>query len=89
MLRRKQITILAILVLGLVVSGCTDNVSREDGTVSEDIGNTDVSIADETLNDEMVGVTDSEIQDLEAELAELEKLINEMDLEEDISVEEI
>ncbi|WP_135388115.1 hypothetical protein [Methanolobus halotolerans] len=88
MLRRKYIVILAILVIGLVVSGCTEDISSEDEVVSGDTG-VDSSIADNTLNQEMVGITDSEIQDLEAQIAELEALISGMDQEENISVEEM
>ncbi|KXS44240.1 MAG: hypothetical protein AWU59_618 [Methanolobus sp. T82-4] len=92
MFRKKYILVLAVLALGLIVSGCTDSTSTDDGnvsTVSENKDNPDVSVADETLNNEMVGVTDSEIQDLEAEMEEIENLINDMDQGEEISVEEI
>ena len=95
MLKRKYIVILAILVLGLVVSGCTGDTSQEDETVSnstaaEELNDySNASVADVTLNEEMVGITDTDIQDIEEELEELEILINETDIEEDIVVEEI
>ncbi|WMW23301.1 hypothetical protein RE476_05600 [Methanolobus mangrovi] len=95
MLKRKYIVILAILVLGLVVSGCTDNAPQEDKTLSENTAaeelddNNNASVADVTLGEEMVGITDPEIQDIEEELQELQVLINETDVEEDIVVEEI
>ncbi|GEM_PF-1568004 len=95
MFKRKYIVILAILVLGLVVSGCTGNAPQEEETVSEstaaeELGDDNsISVADVTLGEEMVGITDPEIQDIEEELQELEVLINETDIEEDIVVEEI
>ncbi|WP_406657827.1 hypothetical protein V7O62_04500 [Methanolobus sp. ZRKC2] len=90
MMNQKYIFTLAVLILALAVSGCTDSSSpEEETTISENVEMQEISVADETLNDEMVGVTDSEIQDLEAELAELEALMGEMDLGEDISIEEI
>lgn len=88
MTKFRNIAIIAVLLCALVISGCTDKGTTEDDiTVAEEEQN--LSVADEALNEEMVGITDTEIQDLEAELAELEALINEMELEEEIVVEEI
>ncbi|MEZ5335068.1 MAG: hypothetical protein R2741_07455 [Methanolobus sp.] len=84
----KSIFFIAVLVFGIVVSGCADKIVPEEETVSNDTVQ-ELSAADEALNEEMIGITDTEIQDLEAELAELEALIDEMELEEDIIVEEI
>ncbi len=84
----RNIVIMAALIIGVVVSGCADTSVTEEGTVINDTEPA-ISVADELLSEEMVGITDTEIQDLEAELAELEALIDEMDLEEDIVLEEI
>ncbi|WP_340817774.1 hypothetical protein [Methanolobus sp. WCC4] len=92
MVKTKYLVIMAVLFLGLIVSGCADNASTEDQKASEDIEDVDTSLAEETLNEEMVGITDTEIQDIEEELAEIETLINETngtDIESDIVVEEI
>jgi hypothetical protein len=88
MTRLRNIAIIAVLVFGVVISGCADKGTTEEEAATIDASQ-ELSIADEVLNEEMVGVTDTEIQDLEAELVELEALINEMGLEEDIIVEEI
>lgn len=92
MLRKSTFVIMAILFLGLIVSGCTDNASTADETSVDDAGDTDISVAEETLNEEMVGITDTELKDIEEELDEIDALINETngtDSEGDITVEEI
>lgn len=95
MLKGKYLIVMAVLVLGLVVSGCADNYTQETETVSGDstestvIEDNNTSIADEALSSEMVGVTDPEIQDIEEEVDEIEEMISETDSEEDIVVEEV
>ncbi|WP_292466498.1 hypothetical protein [Methanolobus sp.] len=95
MFKRKYLVVLGILVLGLVVSGCTDNAPQETEAIPEDLAvvqeleDDNTSIADETLSDEMVGITDTEIQDIEEEVSELEEFINDTDSEDEIVVEEI
>lgn len=91
MLRTGKVIIVAMLLLSLIVSGCADRTSTEEEVTTEAESDTgqNLSDADEMLNEEMVGITDTEMEDLEADLAELEALINEMDLEEDIVIEEI
>lgn len=95
MFKRKYLVVLGILVLGLVMSGCTDNTPKEteaipeDSAVVQELEDDNTSIADETLRDEMVGITDTEIQDIEEEVSELEEFINDTDSEEEIVVEEI
>ncbi|WP_340817769.1 hypothetical protein [Methanolobus sp. WCC4] len=87
MTKFRNIAIIAVLLFALVISGCADKDTTEDTAGTGDTQN--ISVADEALNEEMVGITDTEMQDLEAELAELEALIDEMELEEEIVVEEI
>lgn len=87
MTKLRNIVIIAVLIFGVVASGCADKETTKE-TVSNDTEQ-ELSAADAALSEEMVGITDTEIQDLEAELAELEALIEEMELEEDIVVEEI
>lgn len=95
MLKRKYIIVLAVLVLGLVVSGCADNMAQDTETISEEsatapeIKDNNTSLADEALSNEMIGITDPEIRDIEEEINEIEELINETDSEKDIDVEEI
>jgi hypothetical protein len=89
MLKQKSALMLGIIVLGLVVSGCTDNTFQGDAALSDGAGGADLSEADELLRDEQIGITDPEIMQLEAEMAELEALIEGMDTGENISVEEI
>lgn len=84
----RNIVIIAVLLCGVVVSGCADKSITEEETVINDT-EPEISVADELLSEEMVGITDTEIQDLEAELAELEALIDEINLEDDIVLEEI
>ncbi|MDG6243842.1 MAG: hypothetical protein QCH31_05560 [Methanolobus sp.] len=89
---RKIVTFALILSI-VVVSGCMDESITEDGNASDDLagpGNEqEISVADMALSEDMVGITDSEMQELEAQIEELEALINEMSLEEEIVPEEI
>ncbi|AFV23031.1 hypothetical protein Mpsy_0822 [Methanolobus psychrophilus R15] len=89
MLKQKSVLMLGIIVLGLIVSGCTDNKFQGDAALSDDVSGADLSEADALLRDEQIGITDPEIMQLEAEMAELEALIEGMDTGENISVEEI
>jgi hypothetical protein len=89
MLKQKSVLMLGIIVLGLVASGCTDNTFQGDAALSDGAGGADLSEADTLLRDEQIGITDPEIMQLEAEMAELEALIEGMDTGENISVEEI
>ncbi len=79
---------MGIVVLGLIVSGCADNETQGDDIVTGNTGDADLSEIDALLSEESIGVTDSDILQLEAEMAELEALIGEMDTE-NIVVEEI
>ncbi|SFM58140.1 hypothetical protein [Methanolobus profundi] len=90
MLKKKYLVIMVVLFFGLVVSGCTDNTPIADEQTSGDVEDTDTSIAEEALNEEMVGVTDTEVSDIEEEIAEIDALINETNgTEEEIIVQEI
>jgi len=86
---KGKIIILTMLFFSVIISGCADQSSTEETVATEVDTEQNLSGADELLGEEMVGITDSEMEDLEADLAELEALINEMDLEEDIVIEEI
>ncbi|WP_094228219.1 hypothetical protein [Methanolobus psychrotolerans] len=84
----RNIVIIAVLLFCVLFSGCADKDTNEEEAVTNDTMQ-EVSVADEALSEEMVGITDTEIEDLESELAELEALIAEMDLAEDIVIEDI
>ncbi len=85
MLKFRCLVIIAVLLIGVTVSGCADK-GTTDGTSDE---TEQTSVADNALSEEMVGITDAEIQDMEAQLAELEQLVEEADLDDDIVLEEI
>ncbi|ETA69027.1 hypothetical protein MettiDRAFT_2517 [Methanolobus tindarius DSM 2278] len=95
MVKTRKLIIIALVLFSLAISGCADKESttEEQSDLSDSTDQTDntqnISVADELLSEEMVGITDTEMQDLEADLAELEAMLNEMDLEEDIVIEEI
>jgi PBP1b-binding outer membrane lipoprotein LpoB len=89
MLKKKYTVILGIMLLALIVSGCTDRDTQADDDSSENAEGATLSEADAALMDEMIGVTDPEIMQLETEMAEFEALVSEMNAEESISVEEI
>lgn len=85
MLKFRCVVIIAVLLIGVVVSGCADKGST-DGTLNE---TEQISVADKALSEERIGITDAEIQDMEAQLAELEQLVEEANLDNDIVLEEI
>ncbi|MBC7086089.1 MAG: hypothetical protein H5T43_06980 [Methanomethylovorans sp.] len=82
--------IMAIVLCVLVCSGCGD---KKD-TISE-IKNSQISLGDNTtiadvmLAEGNVSITDTEIEEMEQEMKELEALIIEMEKEENITIEEI
>jgi outer membrane murein-binding lipoprotein Lpp len=90
MVKTRNLVIIAVVLFSFIISGCADKESttQEQSELSE-TADKNISVADELLSEEMVGITDTEMQDLEADLAELEAMLGEMDLEEDIVIEEI
>ena len=70
---KKYIGILAILLLGLMVSGCASDDSMD---VTEE--ETSDNVADEILAEEGVVVTDSELEDLENDLDDFDSMISEL-----------
>lgn len=90
MVKTGNLVIIAVVLFSLIISGCADKESttQEQSELSE-TADKNISVADELLSEEMIGITDTEMQDLEADLAELEAMLGEMDLEEDIVIEEI
>jgi outer membrane murein-binding lipoprotein Lpp len=90
MVKTGNLVIIAVVLFSLIISGCADKESttQEQSELNE-AADKNISVADELLSEEMVGITDTEMQDLEADLAELEAMLGEMDLEEDIVIEEI
>ncbi|MBP1910375.1 hypothetical protein [Methanolobus bombayensis] len=89
MTKAVNVIIIAVVIFGLIISGCAEKENTQEKVTLSNDTEQNISVADELLNEEMVGITDTEMQDLEAELAELESMINEMDLEEDLVIEEI
>ena len=85
--RIGNLVIVAVLLAGLVVSGCVSNTPAE--TVNIDESPQQISAADSALVNESVGLTDTEFMDLESDMAELETLLSDMELEEDLTLEEI
>lgn len=88
-MKYATICVLFIFVCALVISGCADkkdNASELTSSIS--LGN-DTAAADAILAEGNVSITDTEIQDMEQEMKELEALILEMEKEENITIEEI
>lgn len=85
--RIRNLVIVAVLLAGLVVSGCVSDTPAE--TVNIDESSQTISAADSALVNEAVGLTDTEIMDLESDMAELEALLSDMDVEEDLTLEGI
>lgn len=79
----KHIGIIAILLIGLAFSGCVGDQAADDEVDAE------APTADELLAEEGVGLTDSEIEDLESELDELEATLSELDEDENLTIEEV
>ncbi|KGK97902.1 hypothetical protein LI82_09090 [Methanococcoides methylutens] len=79
----KHIGIVAILLIGLTFSGCVGDQAADDEVEAE------APTADEVLAEEGVGLTDSEIEDLESDLDELEATLSELDDDENLTIEEV
>nr|WP_321497875.1 hypothetical protein [uncultured Methanolobus sp.] len=90
MVKTGNVIIIAVVLFSLIISGCADKESttQEQSDISDTAGQ-NLSVADELLSEGMIGITDTEMQDLESDLAELEAMLNSMDLDEDIVIEEI
>ncbi|NPE29554.1 hypothetical protein HNV12_16655 [Methanococcoides sp. SA1] len=80
----KHLGIVAILLMGLMLSGC---VGEPADTVTEE--DTTTTAADEILAEEGVELTDSEIADLESDLEEFEAMISEIEEDTELVVEEV
>ena len=87
MIKIKNLVILAVLLAGLVVSGCVSDTPDE--TTQTDVETEQISAADSALVNEAVGLTDTEVMDLESDMAELEALLSDMDVDEDLTLEGI
>ncbi len=84
----KHFAILAVILVGLTVSGCVDKLPEE--PVQEELTQEEETPAVvDVLGDEDVGLTDAEITDIEDEIAELEAMLEDLDMDEDLSFEEI
>ena len=60
-----------------------------DETTQTDVETEQISAADSALVNEAVGLTDTEVMDLESDMAELEALLSDMNMEEDLTLEGI
>ena len=90
MSRIGNLVILAVLLAGLVVSGCVSDTPAETTETTEtDVPTQQMSAADSALVNEAVGLTDTEVMDLESDMAELEALLSDMTMEEDLTLEGI
>ncbi|HJH28997.1 MAG TPA: hypothetical protein C5S51_04800 [Methanosarcinaceae archaeon] len=83
----RTIVILSMLLAGLVVSGCVSDTPAE--TIPQEAPDQQVSAADSALVNEAVGLTDTEVMDLESDMEELEALLSEMDMDENLTLEGI
>ena len=83
----RDLTILVVLLFGLVVSGCVSDTPAE--ITQQDAPAQQVSAADSALVNEAVGLTDTEVMDLESDMEELEALLSEMEMDENLTLEGI
>ena len=84
----KHLAIMALILVGLTVSGCLSELPEE--SVQEELPQEgEVSVVDDALSDESVGLTDAEITDLENDIYELEAMLEDLNLDEDLLLEEI
>ncbi len=89
-MKYASICILVIMVCSLVISGCADKNDTASETSSSQISlANDTVAADAILSEGNVSITDTEIQDMEQEMKELEALIIEMEKEGNITIEEM
>jgi biopolymer transport protein ExbD len=87
MISFKHLAILAVILVGLTVSGCMNKLPEE--SAQEELPQQETPAVVDVLGNEDVGLTDTEITDLEDEIAELEAMLEAMEMDEDLSLEEI
>jgi len=83
----KHLIILSVILVGLAVSGCVSEPPAE--SAPDELPQQQASAADDALGEEDVGLTDTEIADLESDLAELEAMLEDLNMDEDLLLEEI
>ncbi|AKB24257.1 hypothetical protein MSMTP_0788 [Methanosarcina sp. MTP4] len=87
MVKFAHLLILSALIVWIVGSGCVGNDAAE---VEESEINSDVAKAGEEAQDSGdLEINEAEILELEADMAELEALLENVSLEEDIVIEEL
>ncbi|MEA1984919.1 MAG: hypothetical protein U9N13_04635, partial [Euryarchaeota archaeon] len=88
----KHIALVALLLVGLMVSGCVnqdDAQAVDEGDTGQEMINEGTDVADELLAEEGAGLTDSEVSDLEDDLAELEAMLDDMNMDENFTFEDV
>ncbi len=89
-MKYTTICILAIVICALAFSGCTDKKDTPSELTSSQISPANDTVnADAILAEGNVSITDTEIQNMDLEMKELDALISEMEKEENITIEEI
>ncbi len=87
MVKFTHLLILSTLVVWLIGSGCVGNDAAE---VEESEIDSDAAEAGEEFQDAgYLELNEAEILELEADIAELETLLDDVSLEEDIAIEEL
>ncbi|MHC1576680.1 MAG: hypothetical protein ACXQTE_04935 [Methanosarcinaceae archaeon] len=92
MLTVKHIALVALLLVGLMVSGCigqNDAQTVNENDAVQEIIDENIDVADELLVEEGAGLTDSEVSDLEDDLAELEAMLDDMNMDENFVIEDV
>lgn len=88
-MKYTNICVLVIVICSLLLSGCTDKESTSSEFPSPNISPVDdTATADAILAQGNATITDTEIQDMDKEMKELEALIVELE-KENITIEEI
>ena len=92
MLAVKRIALVVLLLVGLIVSGCVsqdDAQAVDEGDTGQEMINEETDVADGMLAEEGAGLTDSEVSDLEDDLAELEAMLDDMNMDENFTIEDV
>ncbi len=88
-MKYTTVCILVMITCALALSGCTDKNDIGSTSSSQISLANDTAAADAILSEGNVSITDTEIQEMEQEMKELEALIIDMEKEENITIEEV
>ncbi len=85
----KACLVFVVLASVLLVSGCLDERSQDDTMEPASVTSSSISPEDEAFISNVTVISDVELMQLEADMAEFERLVDEMEEEQGLLVEDV